>query len=237
MSVLLTRPAAENAEIAAALARRGIETLAWPLTRIVASSAPIELPPDCAGLLITSANGLRAFAGLCPERALPVLAVGRRTAELARALGFAEAESADGDATALVQLARTRGLSPLFHPRGADQRVDLAEALGAHGIVLYAAVVYSAEQAADAPAAVLEAMRRGSVDIISLWSRRNACLFSNFLARHPEIALAPLYAVTISDAAAGPLRSLGFGRIIVATRPERDAMIEAIAATDGALRR
>ena len=62
-------------------------------------------------VLITSANGARAVAAH-PRRgeltALPVLAVGQASAAAARAAGFADVTSADGDGGDLARLAATR---------------------------------------------------------------------------------------------------------------------------------
>src|SRR3954470_7941092 len=69
MRALVTRPRAEAASLAEALAARGIAALLEPLLDI--HYRDLGGPPDLAGvqaLLCTSANGARAFARLSPER-------------------------------------------------------------------------------------------------------------------------------------------------------------------------
>ena len=79
MRALVTRPRAEAAELAEALAARGIAALLEPLLDI--RYRELGDPPDLAGVqavLCTSANGVRAFARLRPERAVKLFAVGER---------------------------------------------------------------------------------------------------------------------------------------------------------------
>ena len=56
-----------------------------------------------AALAFTSANGVRAFADICAERAIRVFAVGAATAQAARASGFKLVLSADGNVEALAE--------------------------------------------------------------------------------------------------------------------------------------
>src|SRR5581483_2853796 len=94
LRALVTRPKAEAAELAAALARRGIAAVVEPLIEI----RPLDLPaPSLAGVqavLCTSANGVGALAAAVAERAIPVFAVGDATAARARQQGFRQVESA-----------------------------------------------------------------------------------------------------------------------------------------------
>src|SRR5690349_11856358 len=104
LRALVTRPRAEATGLAAALAELGIEAIVEPLLDIHYRAAKA---PDLAGaqaLLCTSANGVRALARLCGERAVPLFAVGDATAARARADGFLRVESAGGDAADLARL-------------------------------------------------------------------------------------------------------------------------------------
>ena len=103
-AVWVTRalPAAQaTADRVAAL---GFEPIVAPAIAV----RPIPFDPaaveGAAALAFTSAAGVHAFAATCPARDLPVFAVGAATAAAARACGWAEVRSADGDVAALDRL-------------------------------------------------------------------------------------------------------------------------------------
>lgn len=237
MTVLLTRPEAESREIAGMLAAEGIRSLVWPLTRIETVPGPLALPRGSDGLLLTSANGARAFAALCPERRLPVLAVGRRTAEIARECGFETVESADGDAAALARLAARSGLGRLFHPRGAETASDLGRALAPHGVRVAQRVVYRAVPTGPPPPAVADALAAGEISTLTFWSPRNARLFRDLWRTEARPPPARSVAVAISAAAARPLEELGLAELRIARRPDREAMLAEVRRAERPLRR
>ena len=100
MRLLLTRPEPDAQRTAAALRAQGHDVIIAPLLRIEpAADAQIGAGP-WAAILITSANAAHAVAAharVTPLRALPVFAVGQRSAEAMAAAGFADVTSADGN--------------------------------------------------------------------------------------------------------------------------------------------
>ncbi|MEM1344046.1 MAG: uroporphyrinogen-III synthase [Pseudomonadota bacterium] len=223
-TVLLTRPVEENRPLAEALAEDGIETLIWPLTRIVPLMAEITLPPAVEALLITSANGIRAFAALSPRRDLPVLAVGDRTAEVARGLGFKLTLSAGRDAEALTELAVRSDMGRFFHPRGRESTGDLKARLEAFGRHVSEAVVYAAEETGPPSAEVGHALRAGRIALATVWSQRAA----RVLLGHLTTLATPPRVLAISERAAQPLAAAALTGILVAPRPDSAAMRQAI---------
>ncbi len=117
MRLLVTRSIEDAEPLAAALRRRGIEAVLEPLMSITdvagAAGAPdldTYLDPGGAqALLITSANGIRAFARRTSRRDIAVFAVGDASARTAFELGFAEVRSAAGDVDALAALVSDEG--------------------------------------------------------------------------------------------------------------------------------
>src|SRR5207302_7953240 len=101
MRALVTRPIEDAAPLAAALKARGIEAVVVPMMSIW----PIGTPPrldGIAALLFTSANGVRAFAGLSERRDLPCFAVGPATAAALTEAGFTPVAIAGGHVEALA---------------------------------------------------------------------------------------------------------------------------------------
>lgn len=229
MRVLLTRPAEDSQPIARALQAQGIEALVWPLTRIVPRTEHLSVPAGTEALLFTSANAVRAFANCCPERGLPVLAVGDRTARAARDAGFAAVTSARGDARDLARLARATRHRRFLYPHGRVTAGDLAGSLAAAGLEVHAPVVYAAEPSGRPPADVAQALVNGTLDVVTVWSPSNAGFFMDWCeARRPPLAATDL--LGISENAVAPLRAAGFRRILVADRPNAAAMMAALLA-------
>src|SRR5437867_2873635 len=106
MRLLVTRPQPDGARTAALLRAQGHAVEIAPALRTEPVAARFGRGPFTA-LIMTSANAARA-AQTHPRgnelRALPVFAVGRSSAETARAAGFADVVSADGDVDDLAAL-------------------------------------------------------------------------------------------------------------------------------------
>jgi hypothetical protein len=117
MRLLVTRPLDEAERTTVRLRKLGHEALLAPMLRIEAIDDATWDDSGWRAVLMTSGNAARMLA-LHPKRAgllsLPLFAVGGRTADAARAAGFADVISAEGDAGDLVRLVGAR-----IPPRGA----------------------------------------------------------------------------------------------------------------------
>ncbi len=225
MNVLLTRPALENERIASQFENRGVQTLVWPLTKIVALARTCPIPRGVRALLATSANGIRCFARLSINRELPVFAVGDRTASVARVLGFTEVQSAGGDATALAEMVSDLPYKTFLHPRGRETAVDLNAILGP-GKQIIDTVLYGMDPAGPPDVEVNQALVDGRIGVITIWSARNAEILRAHLDDHPDWQIAKTDIVAISERAAEPLRGLGFRRCLGVETPDADAIVE-----------
>jgi len=232
LRALVTRPRAEAAELAAALAGRGIEAVIEPLIEIKTLDLP---PPSLAGVqavLCTSANGVRALAAAVGERAFPVFAVGDATAAQARAEGFLQVESAHGDVGELARLVRRR-LDPadgrLLHVAGTAVAGDLAGELRGAGFTVERVVMYEARAATALDPATAEALTDGGIDLALFFSPRTATIFAR-LAIAAGIAgrLGRVRALSISPAADAGLVRLGFRERIVAATPTQAALLDRV---------
>jgi uroporphyrinogen-III synthase len=237
MRVLVTRPKDDADPLAAALGRRGIAALIEPLMHIVDVAAP---PPDLAGvqaLLVTSANGARAFARRHPRRDIKIMAVGDASAAVAHTLGFKSVKSAKGDVQALAALVRTE-LDPargaLLHAAASDVAGDLAGELGGAGFDYRRVVLYQARPADALSEGTIEALRTGALDGVILFSPRTARLFVD-LAQAAGVGefCRDLVAYCLSRAVADAAKALPWRDMVVARRPDQDSLIDAIRPTDG----
>src|SRR5690554_5761508 len=104
MRIVVTRPRPDAERTAGNLRARGHQVLVAPLMRVEPVEA--DLAGTWSGIVITSANAPAAIADNPARRgllALPVYAVGRRSAQAAESVGFASVSAADGDAQDLVR--------------------------------------------------------------------------------------------------------------------------------------
>jgi uroporphyrinogen-III synthase len=110
MRVAITR-AMPEAEITAQRVRElGAEPVIAPLLTIVPCGYDTNTE-DAQAIIFTSINGVRAFPATREARAR-ILAVGDATADAARAAGFLDVRSADGDVDALAALAESHSIRP-----------------------------------------------------------------------------------------------------------------------------
>ena len=237
MRLAVTRPQADGERSATALRARGHHVLVAPLLRVGPVAA--DLAGGWAAVIITSANALAALAAH-PARAalskLPVFAVGRRSADAARAAGFSDVTSAGGDVRDLVRLIAERhddAKGPLLYLAGEDRAADLIGELSARGIAAEMRVVYRAVTA-PFPPALVAALQAGEIDAVLHFSKRSA---DNYLsgARAAGLlapALAPRH-VCLSAPIAEPLAAAGARQIAIAAHPDEAALIELLGPLPG----
>ncbi len=231
MRVLITRPLEDAGVLARDLAEIGVDALIEPLLAI----EYLGDPPRFAGvqaLLMTSANGVRAFVRLSNERALPLFAVGEATARTAGEEGFENVESAAGDVAALAELIMDKcdpAGGELLHIAGTKVAGDLGGRLAAAGFSYRRAVLYAAKKSESLSAEARDALRAGELAGVVFYSPRTARTFAE-LARAAglEDALADIDAFCLSAAVADAASSLAWSKLAVARHPDQVAMIDLI---------
>jgi uroporphyrinogen-III synthase len=226
MRLLVTRPEPDNERTAEMLRAAGHDVVLAPLLHIeTLRGADLGAPPF-AGVLITSANGARALASH-PRFAeclrLPVLAVGRSSAEAARLAGFSDVTSADGDAADLARLATERfagAAAPLLYLAGEDRSGELA----LQGLTMRIVVAYRAAKAEAFPRPVLEDLQQGALDGVLHFSRRSVESYLDCSRGILDAVLRPVH-YCLSAQAAEPLRAAGAVHIQVAERPDEASLL------------
>ena len=188
---------------------------------------PIVLGPAFAATVLTSRNAIPG----CPAaiRAKPAFAVGTATATRAREAGFGTVFDAGADASALPGLiANTIGAGgqTLFLPAGRGQGGELSRELRRAGFRVIRRVTYDAEPAASLPAAAAGHLQAKHIDSVLFFSAETSRTFARLVqAAGLSDKLADAEAVSISERAAVPLRSLRWRRIRIAAKPNQDEML------------
>ncbi|MBU1174189.1 MAG: uroporphyrinogen-III synthase [Alphaproteobacteria bacterium] len=230
--VLVTRPEPDAADTAGRVRAIGCEPIVFPLLTMQVTEVRLPAAEGLSGLIVTSANAIRALQqrdALRPYLGLPVYAVGDRTAAAAAAAGFADVESADGDAGDLVALVGERAKAgTFFYPAAAETARDLPKALAASGLLVIAAEIYAMAAATRLDPAIARDLASGEIHAVMVYSRRTAALFAELT----ELALSPerrraLTLICLSETVASPLVLHGFPRIVLADFPSEEAMLAA----------
>lgn len=237
MKLLVTRPEADSAALAETLAALGHEAVVAPLLAIRFFDEA-ELPVrNWQGLLVTSANGARALGRRRDAdalRNLPVFAVGQASAEALVHEGFTRVRAAGGDVdtlAALVVASLRPDEGPLLHVAGSVVAGDLGSALAAHGFKVERAVLYEAEKAVRLPGAACDALEKGSLDGILLYSPRTARTFVSLVTKAGlEDRLGDVTAYCLSQAVADALKGLPLRGVKIAHEPEQSALLALISA-------
>jgi len=231
MRVLITRPLDAARDTVAELKLRGHDAIVEPLLAIVIEHGPPVDAARYARLVLTSANGARAAATRMADREIPVLTVGPATAAQARALGFTQVTEADGNGiggivSALARLP-ARGDRPLLHVAGTDVAGDLAAEARKLGLTLERMTLYRAVAADTLSDSTREALKAGHIDAAMFFSPRTAEIFAR-LAQEAGIGqhLGHVCACVISQNAANALKSLTFGKVLVAQQTTVGAMVD-----------
>jgi uroporphyrinogen-III synthase len=223
--IWVTRASPGAEATAARLEAMGLTPLVDPLLAVRDLGVGIDLT-GVAALAFTSVNGVAAFARACPDRARRVFAVGDRTAAAARAAGFVQVASADGDVEALAVLIVGQAASlegAVLHPSALEPAGDLLSPLIAAGLSARRTALYEAV-ARDPASSTLAAL--GDLEAVLLHSPRAARKLSEVLASHPAPGLKVL---CLSAAVAAPLEALertgALGSVAFAPRPDEAALL------------
>lgn len=165
-TVILTRPKAASARVAAALGP-DVPVLIAPATVIEGTGAPPPLD-GFRGVILTSANAVPFL----PELAgVPVYCVGARTAEVSGGVVRLVAR----DAEELVARLSVPGVAagPLLHAHGRETRGEVAKRLTAAGLETVSCEVYR-QTACDLGAAARTLIEGDAPAVLPLWSPRSA---------------------------------------------------------------
>lgn len=210
-----------RAEPGASATARRVEAMGWtPLVAPLLEARPLEAVLDLTGiaaLAFTSAQGVRTFAALSGAR-LPAFTVGDATAEAARAAGFAQVQSADGDVAALANLIARANPGPILHAGALHPAGDLVGDLTARGLPARAVALY--DTVAVDPAPALAHLPR--IAAVLVHSPKAAALLADLLTTHPTPNLRLL---TLSEAVSAPLRAVENATIAVAPFPNEPSLL------------
>lgn len=216
--LLVTRPAGLAEETADMARAAGFDAIIAPLLDI--EPVPFSLPPGPFDALLFTSPQAPARAGLdALQLAVPVFAVGERTAAAAEAAGHAVVATGSEDMSGIVSTIASRGHRRILHLCG---EIRTAIDVPAH-LAVVQVPVYEARAVPELGKAAADALRARTVFATLLFSPRTASIFSALVdvagidrGRQQIIAISPRAA---SAAGAGWLG------VAVADQPSSAAML------------
>ncbi|MFD2236487.1 uroporphyrinogen-III synthase [Aureimonas populi] len=225
--LLILRDRAAADATAEAVRRAGHVPLLLPLQEISPLDPPLP-PGPFAGFLVTSANAVPWLARRRPGDGPPVLAVGARTAQAARAAGLGPVQEGAGEALSLREparaLARRTGL-PLLYAAGRVREPSLERALRADGTPFALAEAYEARLRQPAREEVAAALQGRAPDAVLLLSasqaRGHAALAEAFADLFEPAPRLLCLSARVAAALPPPLAAC----VMVGERPELSALL------------
>jgi uroporphyrinogen-III synthase len=240
MRLLITRPVEDAAPLVKLLKAQGHSCVEFPLLSIVpdvegAKSLSDYKVKDIQALIMTSANGVRAFANADARRSFKIMAVGDATAKAARDAGFKSVETASGDVDTLAALIKEKGdptKGPFLHVAGSRLAGDLKGLLEKDGFAYERVVLYHADKTERFSLALEKEIRMGEIDGVLLYSPRTGAAFVELLEKSGLKNNAKnMLAYGLSAAVASKIKDIAWKDIIIAATPDQDALLASIQKT------
>jgi uroporphyrinogen-III synthase len=229
MRVLVTRPIEDAGSTASNLRALGHAPLVVPLLEIRFRDGEDISLIGVQAVVVTSANGVRALARRTKHRDLSVFAVGAQTASMAREMGFSDVRNSDGDSVALADAITgwtNPNSGPLLYAAANKATSKLQERLIERGFTLRRDVLYDVVAVDTLPSTAAEALRRGELDVVLLYSPHSAETFVRCVRKaHLGGICRGLIAACISQAAANKTAGLAFREIRIASRPSEEEVL------------
>jgi uroporphyrinogen-III synthase len=227
--ILVTRPEPDLWATIARLEAIGLAGIGLPLLERATLHTSLPDARGFSALALTSVNALRALAerdALKAYHGVKVFAVGDRTAEAARAMGFADVLSGGGTFSHLVEAIAAAGLrGPVFYPAARHQAGDLAKELAPFGLMVVTARVYEMRAVTALPDDIATNLAAGSFAAALFYSRRTAETFAELAHGLDRATRARLGVLCLSEQVAEPLMAAHFVRIGLAEQPSEEAMM------------
>ena len=182
-TILITRPIDEATSTAERLEAMGHRVVMAPIIRVEPVS--FELPENNRSIIVTSMNGARMGLANVGDKARPIFAVGEKTANAARELGFTNVSVGPGTARQLVPLLLECGLSEkrkYTHLCGSTLSYNICDVLKNEGLDAENTVTYQTAAVRGLSAGVQEALDAGEIDVALFYSPRTATIFEEVVA-------------------------------------------------------
>lgn len=235
-TILITRPKGDEHELTHELQMLGHRVIFEPLTEIfldhtLRGELEFQLADEPNAILITSKHAAQALALLTELRDMFLLCVGEATMDCAQSLGFTRVESAGGDLEHMIDYIQGAydDDARFLYISGAHIRSDLPLILQSLGFACARLIAYEAVASEALSDTLIEQLKRGQIDAVTLFSARNATIFCDLLERaHISAATQVLDAFCLSDEVAASADACEWKNLITAQKPTLASLVASV---------
>ncbi|OLP42777.1 uroporphyrinogen-III synthase [Rhizobium oryziradicis] len=239
MRVLVTRAERAGQKTAKRLLRSGFEAAMLPLAKPVYAPdhALTALQQPHSALIVTSTEAIATLAAikdtLHHHFSTPLFAVGSTTAKAAKALGFQQVRTADGDGAALADLLHVQSQAqhqadeaPLLYLAGYPRAKALERALDTYGMAYRVCEAYRMETIAYQERDIAQHLDDKPIDAVLLYSAETAKRFCAlpFNAKNMELFASARF-LCLSQNVADPVSPPFNTRLFVALDPNEESLL------------
>ncbi len=185
--ILLTRPKKLSSKIAKNLAQKNLSSLIQPLFSI----APIDnfqpINRKLQAILITSSAAVFALEKLAIKKDFLILAIGQKTADKIKKLGYKNVLIATGSAASLLNLAlenlsKSSGL--IIYLSGEIITLDLAQKLQEQNFSAQRIVTYKTTPRKKLSGTTIDEIKNGNVSEVWIYSKNSLKIFYKLAKQH-----------------------------------------------------
>jgi uroporphyrinogen-III synthase len=211
------------------VAALGYDTLLDPLLTIRAISNTQAISANTSALIVTSRNALQGMGGLANASAFPLFVVGKETATLFAAAGYANIRCVaeqSADLPKLIKASVPAGMGGLLHITSQHAHTEFYDALLDAGYGIDQRLVYSADAATALQPDTEAALRENALSGALFYSARTAEIFGTLVTPDLQPNLLRLNAYCLSDAVAAGLDKASWKKVTIAKSPTHLAMMD-----------
>lgn len=232
MRFLVTRPIDASESIARQLRHQKYHAFIDPLMTVECLPKHAFDLSDYQALIFTSSNGVQTFKEKYHTSNITVFTVGNKTAKTAKAIGFNDVISADGDVdklseTLIRKLDPTDG--PLLYLSGMHIAKDLNHLLQQAEFTIDKFEIYQIIPANGLSEETKQRLKEGEIDFIPFYSPQSALIFMELVNKAGlQRTLAPVTALCLSAAVSDVLESSQWKEVLTAQKPTQYDLFKVI---------
>jgi len=233
LRVVITRAENEAIGLAQAVAGIGCEPLVAPMLDINLFEEPIDLSPY-QGVLITSANAVRALEKATEDRDIPIYCVGPQSRQVAEKLGFTNVKNSFGgqkNMPVFLKRETSPAKGPLLFLHGGNVTGNPIQDLAKMGFRTVGKRVYAAGPVGNLPDDVRAEFEKDEIpEIVTFFSIRTFKMFREVMQNEGLTAkLRGASAVCISPAVADFVREVRWKKVYAAEDMSAQSVVNKIA--------